>query len=142
MINLKVKKLTSSAVLPTKAYEYDAGFDLTVDSYEVTHSTKRVCYHTGIAVEIPKGMVGLLFPRSSVYKKRGFRLTNSVGVIDSGYHGEVMAYFEYVNLNEIYQVGERFCQLVLVKLPEIEIEEVEELSDSERGDKGYGSSGN
>lgn len=141
MTNLKVKKLTSSAVLPWKAHEYDAGYDLTVDSMEIDTEEERVCYKTGIAVEIPKGMVGLLFPRSSVYKKRGLRLTNSVGVIDSGYHGEIKAVFEYQNSDDLYCIGERFCQLVIIELPKLKIEEVDELSDSERGDKGYGSSG-
>ena len=141
MTSLKVKKLTSSAVLPWKAHEDDAGYDLTVDSMNIDLEEERVCYKTGLAVDIPKGMVGLLFPRSSVYQKKGLRLTNSVGVIDSGYHGEVKAIFEYKDPEYTYSVGERFCQLVIVELPKLKIEEVEELSDSERGEKGYGSSG-
>lgn len=100
-------------------------------------------YHTDLAVEIPEGFVGLLFPRSSIYKK-SMAQTNSVGVIDSGYRGEVMVVFKTTTdvIPSIYKEGDRFCQLVIVPIPQFDIVKVDELSPSERGENGYGSSNN
>jgi dUTP pyrophosphatase len=97
-------------------------------------------YHTGLAVEIPDGYVGLLFPRSSIYKK-SLMATNSVGVIDSGYRGEIMMVLKATTdvVPAVYKEGERFAQLVIVPIPEIEVVEAEELSESDRGENGYGS---
>lgn len=98
-------------------------------------------YGCGLAVEIPEGYVGLVFPRSSNAKK-DLLLSNSVGVIDSGYRGEIMAKFKTLRpLPQMYKVGERFAQLIIMPIPDIEWEEAEKLSDSERGTGGYGSSG-
>ena len=96
-------------------------------------------YGTGIAVEIPKGYVGLLFPRSSV-RKYALSMSNCVGVIDSDYRGEIMATFRLTNpyQGKVYNVGDKCCQLIIVPAPEFEIEEVAELSDTERGTKGHG----
>ena len=91
-MNIKFKKLSASAVMPRKADASDAGFDMTCTRFEVTNG-ELFTYHTDIAVEIPEGYVGLLFPRSSIYKQDLF-LTNSVGVVDSGYSGEVMLKFK------------------------------------------------
>ena len=143
-MTLKIKRLDDNAVLPIRAHKTDAGIDLTclTITQEINECGQLILvYHSGIAVDIPEGYVGLLFPRSSVAKK-SLSLTNSVGVIDSGYHGEVMAKFKSTTdvVPAIYKPGERFAQLVFVKLPEIEIEEVAELGESDRGDGGYGSS--
>jgi dUTP pyrophosphatase len=107
-------------------------------------------YKTGLAVEIPEGFMGLLFPRSSNAKK-SLMLTNSVGVIDSGYRGEIMfkykpnyQYFlqsEEIKNEQIYLKGERVGQLIIMPYPEVEWEVVDELSDSDRGAGGYGSTG-
>lgn len=141
-MKIKIKKLTEDAVLPVKAHASDAGFDLTAASCTIDENGALV-YGTGIAVEIPDGYVGLVFPRSSIAKK-DIMLSNCVGVIDSGYRGEVMAKFKptnFFNCRSIYGIGERIAQLIIMPIPEIEFEEVEELSESERGTGGYGSSG-
>ena len=140
-MNIRFKKLSPSAVMPIKAHASDAGFDLTCTRFEVTNG-ELFTYHTDIAVEIPDGHVGLLFPRSSIYKQ-DLLLTNSVGVVDSGYRGEVMFKFKPIayEVKQHYQVGDRIGQLIIIPYPYIEFVEAEELSDSERGEGGYGSSG-
>lgn len=140
-MNIRFKKLSPIAVVPRKAHASDAGFDMTCTRYEVTNG-ELFTYHTDIAVEIPDGHVGLLFPRSSIYKQDLF-LTNSVGVVDSGYRGEVMFKFKAVcsDVKQHYQVGERIGQLIIIPYPYVEFVEADELSDSERGAGGYGSSG-
>ena len=154
-MKIKIKRLSENAVLPVKAHATDAGFDLTATSCNIDENGAMV-YGTGIAVEIPDGYVGLVFHRSSIAKK-DIVLSNREGVIDSGYRGEVMAKFKptnYFNYYEdcgriverphdgsIYGIGERIAQLIIMPIPEIEFEEAEELSDSERGIGGYGSSG-
>jgi dUTP pyrophosphatase len=145
MSKLHFKKLSPEATQPKKAKEGDAGFDLTAISINETND--YIEYGTGIAVEIPAHHVGLLFPRSSVTNKN-LLLKNSVGVIDSGYRGELK--FRYLRLpdatgsmrDNIYSIGERIGQLIIMELPHFEMVEVNELSDSERGTGGYGSSGN
>lgn len=138
-MKVKVKKLVENAVIPHYAKEGDAGLDLTATSVEVKGD--KVTYGCGLAFEIPKGYVGLLFPRSSNAQKDLLQ-TNSVGVIDSGYRGEVTAVFKVTKyFGEAYRVGERFAQLVILPYPEIELEEAEELSVTERGTGGYGSTG-
>lgn len=138
-MKVKVKKLVENAVIPRYAKSGDAGLDLTATSVEIKDD--KVTYGCGLAIEIPKGYVGLLFPRSSNSKK-DLLLTNSVGVIDSGYRGEVTAVFKKIEyLAKMYEVGERFAQLVILPYPEIELEEAEELSATERGTGGYGSTG-
>ena len=140
---LKFKRLIEGSVVPEKANKGDAGLDLVATSFERL-STNQVKYGTGLAVEIPEGHVGLLFPRSSIHKK-SMNLANSVGVIDSGYRGEICAIFNTTSSimdgDNIYSIGDRICQLVIIKLPTLEVEEVKELSDTERGEGGFGSSG-
>lgn len=139
-MNVKIKKLHTDAVIPSYAKEGDAGLDLTATSMSYD-DYGNICYGTGLAFEIPKGYVGLVFPRSSNCKK-DLWLTNSVGVIDSGYRGEVTFKYRQVDLEErIYHVGERVGQLIIMPYPYIEFEEVEELSETERGCGSYGSSG-
>ena len=140
-MKIRFKKLSPSAVVPTKAHASDAGFDMTCTRYEVTNG-ELFTYHTDIAVEIPDGYAGLLFPRSSIYKQDLF-LTNSVGVVDSGYRGEVMFKFKPIcsDAKQHYQVGDRIGQLIIIPYPNVEFVEADELSDSERGTGGYGSSG-
>lgn len=140
-MKIKFKKLSPSAVVPTKAHASDAGFDMTCTRFEVTNG-ELFTYHTDIAVEIPEGHVGLLFPRSSIYKQ-DLVLTNSVGCVDSGYRGEIMFKFKATKLdvNDFYEVGDRVGQLIIIPYPEVEFVESDELSDSDRGIGGYGSSG-
>ena len=138
-MKIRFKKLSPSAVVPRKAHASDAGFDLTCTRYEVTNG-ELFTYHTDIAVEIPDGYVGLLFPRSSIYKQDLF-LTNSVGVIDSCYRGEVTAKFRPHLFAKPYDKGDRFAQMIIMPYPHVDFVEVDELSDSDRGDGGYGSTG-
>lgn len=137
-MKVRFKKITPSAVIPTKAHPSDAGFDLTATS--MREDGDVVVYGTGLAMEIPFGHVGLVFPRSSVYKK-DLMLTNSVGVVDSGYRGEVLVKFRKTADGDKYEVGDRIAQLIIIPYPAIEFEEAEELTSSDRGEGGFGSSG-
>jgi len=138
---VKVKKLDSSAVVPTYSKVGDAGMDLTI-TREIENTTFSVSYGFGIAMEIPKGFVGLIFPRSSI-RNQDLILSNCVGVIDSGYRGELQATFKKTNgLDSIkYKVGERGAQIVILPYPTIYMTEVPELSNTERGDGSFGSTG-
>lgn len=141
-MKVKVKKLHADAVAPKFGKPGDAGADLTATSIDTSRGG-QVVYGTGIAVEIPEGMVGLVFPRSSV---RNFPLimSNSVGVIDSGYRGEVMVTFNLTTKEwfaDLYKVGDRIAQLIIMPVPLIEYMIVNELSETERGTGGHGSTG-
>lgn len=143
-MEIRIKKLNDNAVMPTKAHATDAGFDLYCTSREIDWEKRQLVCHTGLAFEIPDGHVGLIFPRSSVSNKP-LMMANSVGVIDSGYRGEVTAKFNITGMNEIYannyQVGDKIAQMIIIPYPEISFIESDELSDSERGSGGYGSTG-
>lgn len=145
-MEVKFKRLSDKAIMPIRAHKGDAGLDLTATN--ITTNVNEVgqlmiIYHTDLAVEIPEGYVGLLFPRSSIWKK-SLTTTNCVGVIDSGYRGEIMFVMKSTTdvVPKVYNIGERFAQLVIVPIPEFDIVEAEELSDSERGTDGLGSTGN
>ena len=146
---LNVKILHPDAALPSKAHPGDAGFDLIATYREWDELNKCYSYNTGISVEIPEGYVGLIYPRSSIYRT-SFLLNNSVGVIDSGYRGEIKLIFkdlhEYQNVEDEslavpYEIGAKIGQLVIMQLPKFILKEVDELSDSNRGTNGFGSSG-
>lgn len=162
-IKVKIKKLNEDAVTPTYSKDGDAGMDLVATSKSFDKDGNAV-YGTGLAFEIPKGFVGLVFPRSSNAKKQ-LLLSNSVGVIDSGYRGEVMLKFKssassfslktliklifnpdanittISNHSESYSIGDRIGQIIILPYPQIKFEEAEELSETERGKGGYGSTG-
>lgn len=145
-MELKFKRLKDSAILPIKSTEGAAGLDLTCTDITTTFNEVGqllLVYHTDLAVEIPKGYCGLLIPRSSICKK-SLWLTDNVGVIDSDYRGEIMAVMKPTtdSVPSIYKQGERFCQLVIVPIPDITIVEASELSETGRGEDGYGSTGN
>lgn len=139
-MKVKIKKLVENAIVPRYAKSDDAGLDLTATSVE--QKGEKVIYHCGLAFEIPQGYFGLVVPRSSNAKK-DLLLTNSCGIIDSGYRGEVTAVFHKTRLlyTDLYNIGERFAQMLILPYPQIEFEEVDELSETERGTGGYGSSG-
>jgi len=124
------------AVIPNYAKAGDAGMDLT--AIIVREEDTHITYHTGLGMEIPYGYVGLLFPRSSVYKT-GQILANSVGVIDSGYRGEIMMKFN--KSFERYNAGDRIGQIIILPYPQVNFEEVDELSISDRNAGGFGSTG-
>lgn len=142
-MEVKIKKTHPDAVIPKYAKPGDAGMDLTAVSMKIDEYG-NICYGTGLAFEIPEGYVGLVFPRSSNHKK-GVILTNCVGVIDSGYRGEVSFKFKEIALGNFskvtYKVGDRIGQIIIMPYPRIEFIEVEELSETERGTNGYGSTG-
>ena len=140
MMTIKIKKLHESSVIPKYAKLGDAGMDLTAVSVSIEdHKTYGyIEYDSGLAVEIPEGYVGLLYPRSSI-SNTGLILSNSVGVIDSGYRGSIKCRFKAIPNTDVYNVGDRFAQLIIIPYPNITFEEVEELSKTERGDSGYGS---
>jgi dUTP pyrophosphatase len=159
-LSVRFKKLNPKAVTPTYAKDGDAGLDLTATAMFM--GTNYIQYDTGIAVEIPEGYVGLVFPRSSITKMAaGVSLKNSVGIIDSGYRGEIILRFDvpseshkcdaetfrYITKDgfqeelKIPQPGERIGQLIILPYPQIQLEEVEELSSTDRGEGGFGSTG-
>ena len=168
---VKIKKLHENAVVPKYAKSGDAGLDLTATS-KFYDEFGNVVYGTGLAIEIPEGYVGLIFPRSS-NSKQDLLLCNSVGVIDSGYRGELICKFKpsVIFCNDAisengtdgklsdtfdlisipltdgytyheYNVGDKVCQLIIMPYPQIELQEESELSSTERGDNGFGSTGN
>lgn len=147
MMEIRFKKLEEGAVVPFKKDPTDAGFDITAIDYEFDEFG-NVVYKTGLALEIPEGYVGLLFPRSSI-SKYCLSLANSVGVIDSGYRGEIKLKFKPTiafndrldDMCNAYDVGERIAQLIIIPYPNIEFVESDELSDSDRGAGGFGSTG-
>ena len=132
------KKLTKEAQKPKFGKPGDAGADLVATSVDFSRdSNSQIVYGTGLAVEIPEGMVGLVFPRSSV-RNYDLVLSNGVGVIDSGYRGEIMATFNLKNpWADIYKVGDRIAQLVIVPVPLITYAETQELSETTRGTGGH-----
>lgn len=138
-MEIRIKKTQQNAIIPKYSKQGDAGLDLTVTSIERIDS-EHIKYGFGLAIEIPKGYVGLVFPRSSCYKQRQI-LSNAVGVIDSGFRGEISAVMIGTS-SESYKVGERAAQIIILPYPEIEFIETDELSETERGKGGYGSTGN
>ncbi len=141
-MKIKIKKLQPDAVIPKYAKSGDAGLDLTAISEQSIdgNGVFYTEYGTGLAVEIPQGYVGLIFPRSSIYKT-GFILSNSVGVIDSGYRGEIkFKFYDSIQMNDKpYVIGDRIGQLIVIPYPQVEFEETQELSETERGSGGFGS---
>lgn len=141
---VKVKRNGETAILPTKATEGSAGFDLYADISEpvVVRPHETVMLSTGIALEIPEGYFGAIYPRSGISTKRGLRLANCVGVIDSDYRGAVgVPIHNDTNESKYVQPYERVAQIVFQKCEPIEIYEAEELSDTDRGVGGFGSTG-
>ena len=141
-MKVRFKKIHPNAVIPTKAHATDAGFDLVATSRE-EDIYGNISYGLGIAIEIPKGHAGFIFPRSSNCKKQ-LLMCNSVGIVDCGYTGEIMAKFKLTAIEPFdmdYNIGDKVAQLVIMPYPEIEFEEVDELPESERGANGHGSTG-
>ena len=140
-MQIKIKRLHNNAVVPKYAKTGDAGLDL-VATEIINKDVFQITYGTGLAMEIPTGYVGLVFPRSSV-RKYDLSLTNCVGVIDSGYRGELQATFRrHKGVASVdYEVGDKIAQMIIVPYPSIEFIETDELSETERGTGGFGSSG-
>ena len=144
MPNINIKKLNENAVIPTYGSEFSAGADLyaLADEPIVIAPRETVLVHTGVAMEIPSGYVGLVFARSGLATKRALAPANKVGVIDSDYRGEIMvALHNHGSEPKTVENGERIAQIVLVPYISADFNEVDELSDTVRGEGGFGSTG-
>ena len=142
-VKLPVAKLNDQAVLPSRAHEGDAGLDL--HACEAAHigPGERWSVGTGVAVEIPEGHAGMVLPRSGLAKKHGIALVNAPGLIDSGYRGELRVLLLNTDPAETFRVepGDRIAQLVLTPIATPDVVETQALSESVRGEGGFGSSG-
>ena len=142
-MKLNIKKLNENATVPTYGTEFSAGADLYNLDIPVTIEPHKTTFiHTGIAVEIPEGYCGLIFARSGLAAKRGLAPANKVGVIDADYRGEVMvALHNHSDVPAEVAAGERIAQLAIVPFLKAEFSVVDELSDTVRGEGGFGSTG-
>jgi dUTP pyrophosphatase len=142
-VDLKVALLEDGARAPTRAHPGDAGLDLYACEEAHIGPGERWSVGTGVAVEIPEGHAGLVLPRSGLARKHGIALVNSPGLIDSGYRGEIRVLLLNTDPANTFRVeaGDRIAQLVVAPIALAEPVEVESLSDSARGDGGFGSSG-
>ena len=137
-MKVNIKRLHKNATIPFYAKESDAGMDLVIT--DIKGETEwDISYGFGISMEIPEGFMGLVFPRSSI-RKPDLILSNSVGVIDAGYRGEIQATFKKTG-GAVYKIGDRGAQLIITPHPIIEWNEVNELTNTERGEGGFGSTG-
>jgi dUTP pyrophosphatase len=143
LIELPVRRLRPDAALPQRAYDGDAGFDLSACERTVIEPGARAIVGTGIAVAIPDGYAGLVVPRSGLAARHGLGKVNSPGLVDSGYRGEVKVILLNTDRTApfVIEPGMRIAQLVLVELPQVRLLEVDELPASARGEGGLGSSG-
>ncbi len=142
MIELPVRRLRADAVLPARAYDDDAGLDLVACDPVVLEPGERAVVGTGIAVAIPRGYAGFVQPRSGLAAKHGITIVNAPGLVDAGYRGEVLVVLLNTDRERAFAVepGMRIAQLVVLPVPHVELVEVEELPDSARGVRGFGSS--
>lgn len=141
--NVRIKKLNDRAIVPTYASPYSAGADLYSAMDEITIAPgETVLVKTGLALELPIGYAGLIYARSGLASKRGLAPANKVGVVDCDYRGEVMvALHNHSNSPQTVSAGERIAQLVIAPYIVADFEEADELSDTVRGEGGFGSTG-
>jgi dUTP pyrophosphatase len=142
-MTLRVRRLDPRALLPTRAYDGDAGLDLYALEPARLEPGERMSVRTGIAVEIPDGQAGLVLPRSGLAARHGIALVNAPGLIDAGYRGEVRVLLLNTDRSGAFEIGagDRVAQLVLVRIEAPAVVEVDDLTGSERGAGGFGSSG-
>ncbi len=143
-MRIKIKRLTETAIIPTRGSEHAAGYDLYADMQEPVvikpHQTMKV--GTGLAVEIPEGYFGAIFARSGLATKQSLRPANCVGVCDSDYRGEyIVALHNDSDVEQVIQAKDRIAQLVVMPYLAVEFDEVEELEETKRGTGGFGSTG-
>lgn len=143
MIELPIRRLRADAVLPEQAYEGDAGFDLAACERVVLGPGERAVVGTGLALALPAGHAAFVQPRSGLAARNGITIVNSPGLVDAGYRGEIMVVLHNTDRAQEFAVepGMRIAQLVVLRLPEVKLREVDALPESERGDRGHGSSG-
>ena len=142
-INLPVKRLDDSVELPTYAYEGDAGLDLRASESVVLRPFERRLIGTGIAVAIPDGYAGFVQPRSGMALRQGLSMANTPGLVDSHYRGELKVCAINLDPNTEIHIsrGDRIAQLVIQRVPTVDLVEVKELDETDRGIGGFGSSG-
>ncbi|MGD0165750.1 MAG: dUTP diphosphatase [Gaiellaceae bacterium] len=142
MIELRICRLRPEAIIPERAYSGDAGFDLASCERVELAPGERAMVGTGLAVAIPEGHAGFVQPRSGLAMRHGIALVNSPGLIDAGYRGELRVVVLNTDRAQSFTIepGMRIAQLVVMRLPELELVEVNELPESERGVRGFGSS--
>ena len=142
MIELPIRRLREDAVVPERAYVGDAGLDLAACERHELGPGERATVGTGLAVAIPEGYAGFVQPRSGLAARHGITIVNTPGLVDSGYRGELRVILLNTDAREPFVVepGMRIAQLVVLPVPELEFTEVDELPDSERGVRGFGSS--
>jgi dUTP pyrophosphatase len=142
MIELPIRRLRPDAVVPARAYNGDAGLDLSSCERLELAPGERALVPTGLAVAIPEGYAGFVQPRSGLATKHGISIVNTPGLVDSGYRGELLVNLVNTDKHEAFVVepGMRIAQLVILPIPELELVEVDELPESERGVRGFGSS--
>jgi dUTP pyrophosphatase len=141
-MELQIRRLHPDAIIPERAYSGDAGLDLVSRERAELEPGERATIGTGLAVAIPEGFAGFVQPRSGLAARHGIALVNSPGLIDSGYRGEIRVVVLNTDRSSAFTIepGMRIAQLVVVRLPEVELVEVDELPDSDRGVRGFGSS--
>jgi dUTP pyrophosphatase len=142
VIRLAVRRLHDQAVLPGRAYEHDAGLDLVACERRALAPGERGVVGTGLAVAIPEGYAGFVQPRSGLAAEHGIAIVNTPGLVDAGYRGELRVILLNTDREQAFVVepGMRIAQLVVLQLPHVEVAEVDELPESERGVRGFGSS--
>lgn len=142
-MKIKIKKLEPDAIIPTKGSDAAAGVDLYAPRALAIHPGSNGVINTGLAIEIPDGYFGAIFARSGMATRKGLRPANCVGVIDSDYRGEIIVVLHNdTDIIRPVQEGDRIAQLIILPYEKIEFSEVEELTDTHRGDGGFGSTGN
>ncbi|HEY6069585.1 MAG TPA: dUTP diphosphatase [Gaiellaceae bacterium] len=142
MIKLLIQRLGPDAVIPERAYAGDAGLDLAASERIEIGPGERAVVGTGLAVAIPEGYAGFVQPRSGLASRHGISVVNSPGLVDSGYRGELRVVLLNTDQVDAFVIepGMRIAQLVILAIPHIELSEVEDLPESERGGRGFGSS--
>jgi dUTP diphosphatase len=142
VIELPIRRVRPDAVLPRRAYAGDAGIDLAACERVQLSPGERALVPTGLAVAIPNGYAGYVQPRSGLASKHGISIVNSPGLVDAGYRGELLVNLLNTDAHESFVVepGMRIAQLVVLEIPDVEPVEVDELPESERGVRGFGSS--
>ena len=142
-MDLPFKRVRPEAALPSAQHEGDAGLDLRAAMNATVEPGERVMIPTGVAVAIPDGHAGFVLPRSGLAGRHGLTLSNSPGLIDAGYRGEVICSVVNLDRDEAVEirVGDRIAQLVIVALPDVTPAWADELSESHRGEGGFGSTG-
>jgi dUTP pyrophosphatase len=141
-VEVAFQRLRDDAVVPSRAYDGDAGLDLSACERVVLGPGERGMVSTGLAVAVPEGYAGFVQPRSGLASRHGLTIVNTPGLVDSGYRGELRVALLNTDPRETFVVepGMRIAQLVVVPVPEVELVEVDELPGSERGVRGFGSS--